>query len=383
MYKFAFRNLWSRPLRSALSLVGMAVAIVLVIGLVSFSQGIRKLVRESLGQVDGLIVLQKENPDPSFSLIPASLEGPIDEIDGVKVVSPELWTLALQIEGEAAFRHGQEGIKYSAVVIGMDPKKANQIERTAIFKKAIVSGRYLEEGDHGRAVLSKEIADTFKKQVGDSLEAGGHVYEIIGIFSTGSMVFDRMLITDIDTVREISKKKAGYVSSYFVEPDEGREIHEIEKAIEARFPELEAQTPDEVGALASSLMLRLDAFLLVITVLPIVGGAVAILNTMLMSFGERIKEFGVMRACGWTRRDLVGLVLFEASYLGFAGGILGVLAGYAGTALVGLALLVEPVTPTWAPVGCIFLSTLLGMAGGSYPAVKAARMDPIRAIKYE
>ncbi|MBI4616763.1 MAG: ABC transporter permease [Planctomycetes bacterium] len=383
MFGFAFRNLKSRPLRTALSLVGMAVAIVLIVGLISCSQGIRKLIKESLGQVDGLVVVLKENPDLMLSKVDESYGARLQEVRGVKVASPEIWTAAAQIEGNFAFFKGTESYKYAVAVVGVDPAVASKIERSAIFRRALVAGDYLPEGDPDAALISKEVADQFKKEVGDSFQAAGHEFRVVGIFQTGSMFFDRVLVTHIDTAREIRGIEKGQVSAFFIEPENAEDLPEVERRIENEFPELTAHTPEEMSAYASSWLERLDVFLLVITVLPIVGGAVAILNTMLMSFNERIKEFGVMRACGWTRGNLVHLVLCESAYLGLLGGVLGILLGYGGTHIVGALLAVEPVTPLWLPATCLALSTILGMAGGTYPAYKAVRMDPIRAIKYE
>src|SRR5271168_621232 len=100
MGRFAFRNLQTRPLRTALALIGLSVPILGVLGLFSVSQGLRNMVGETLSQVEGVMLVRENTPSPALSKLPASLEPTIRAIPGVRVVAPELWDIAPPVEGK-------------------------------------------------------------------------------------------------------------------------------------------------------------------------------------------------------------------------------------------------------------------------------------------
>ncbi len=127
--------------------------------------------------------------------------------------------------------------------------------------------------------------------------------------------------------------------------------------------------------------------------------AIGIVNTMAMSILERTREIGLMKAVGATNRDVLAIFLGEASGIGFLGGLGGVLIGWlAGQAINVIAIVylagqasqqggpppsVAVYTPLWLPVFALVFSTLIGMVSGLYPALRAATMIPVMALKYE
>ena len=125
-------------------------------------------------------------------------------------------------------------------------------------------------------------------------------------------------------------------------------------------------------------------------VLAIVGvallvGGIGIMNIMLVSVTERTREIGIRMALGARRQDIMAQFLVEASALGAAGGIAGVLLGVAITFLIGAVVpdLPPPVVPVWSVVLALSFSTATGLFFGLYPAARAARLDPIEALRYE
>src|SRR3982750_2215845 len=103
MWRFALRNLWTRPMRSLLSLLGLTVAIVGMVGLFSVAQGIDQMVNRTFKAIPGLAVLQPGAPIPLFSRLPRSWGDEIAKIEGVHEVNPEIWSRAHIIEGQPVF----------------------------------------------------------------------------------------------------------------------------------------------------------------------------------------------------------------------------------------------------------------------------------------
>src|SRR3954464_4735685 len=100
MGSFAWRNLLTRPLRTALALVGLSIPILGVMGLFSVSRGLRNMVGDTLSRVEGLMVVSENAPSPVFSTLKADLVAKLRAVRGVRIVAPEVWSIAPSIEGQ-------------------------------------------------------------------------------------------------------------------------------------------------------------------------------------------------------------------------------------------------------------------------------------------
>src|SRR4051812_39500017 len=99
MGRFAWRNLLTRPVRTALALIGLSIPILGVMGLFSVSGGLRNMVGDTLSKVEGVMVLRENSPSPVFSTLPAKIGDELRKIRGVREVAPEVWGIAPNIEG--------------------------------------------------------------------------------------------------------------------------------------------------------------------------------------------------------------------------------------------------------------------------------------------
>jgi putative ABC transport system permease protein len=124
-----------------------------------------------------------------------------------------------------------------------------------------------------------------------------------------------------------------------------------------------------------------------ISVLAVTIGGVGMLNTMLMSVLERTREIGVLRALGWRRRRVIGLILRESLLLGLVGGVFGLLLGFGLTKLLALVPgIYGSIAPVYGPqliAQAAAVAVLAGGVGGLYPAWRATRMRPVEALRYE
>lgn len=410
MWRFAWKNLLTRPLRTVLALIGLSIPVVGVLGLYSVSGGLRNLVDDTLSQIQGVVVLRENVPSPVFSDIDPETVEAIREVPGVRVVAPEVWGLAPTIEGSSfmakavgSLLKGKEQRLRSmldAIVISGQDIPTHADLKSAVFAKALLppeegGGRFLQESDIGKdvIVISRKIAQDFPnedkspKKVGDKLVIGdgekARPFEIIGIYDSGSMFLDVVIVAPIDVARRVLDKPAQAISSIYVEATDPREMDAVALRIEERIAGVDARSMDEFASNFTRLLGDLDKFLLMIVSLALFVGVVGIVNTMLMSTTERFTEFGVLRTLGWSRSHLLTLVTAESAYLGFCAGIAGCLMAWIGTTVAnqfltgGLKLVL---TPRLFALGVI-LSVVMGVLGGLYPAWRATRMVPMDAIR--
>ncbi len=219
---FAWRNLRTRPLRTVLALVGLSVPILGVLGLFSLSQGLRNMVGDTLSRVEGVMLVRENAPSPVFSELPSDLAETLRKIPGVRVVAPEVWKIALNVEGMGlsnalASKRGLLSAAFDQPVIQGEDIATHAELKSAVFPKNMKEGRFLNLGDRDqrRIVISRKIArdhpgsDGKPRKVGDTLRIGGKPFEIIGIYETGSMLLDVVIVMDINTGTQADGDLAG------------------------------------------------------------------------------------------------------------------------------------------------------------------------------
>jgi putative ABC transport system permease protein len=381
MWKIAFRNLLSKKTRTLLALVGLMIAVVGVIGLISISDGIKNMVNESLGSLQGVQVLQKDSLSPMLSRVDMDIISEIESFPEVDIVTPRVFGIASSIDGKA-FLSGGMSMGGTAEIIGIDAAKEGLSGKTGFDASQITQGRFLKPSDTYSAVLGKKIADDYKKSVGSVVELNDIRFKVIGIWTTGSASTDNMILIPISVARKmfgIESDKASMLTVYTKDPEA---VDAISKKIELRIDGVDAKSGSEYAADVSSVFGSLDMFFWAISSIAVLVGGVGILNTMLMSVMERFRDFGILKAIGWGESDIMNLVLSESAILGGAGGLMGIAIGYTlveiAKPVLGFPMYVSPTLATTA----FLLALGLGIIGGFYPAHKASKLDPIEAIRY-
>ncbi|QDT36441.1 ABC transporter permease [Stratiformator vulcanicus] len=436
MLLFALRNLWSRPARTILALLGLTVAIAGMVGLFSVAHGLDATVKDTFARVPGLVAMQPGAPIPLFSTLPSDWQQEIEQVDGVGVVNTEVWQRVNMINGKAI-------ISPPRLFCGTDIPSRLQLS-TDLFGDSIIEGRYLTLEDRGttNCVVSNFIAEEFGATVGDVLTPNGVECKIVGIYSVGSILVDVAIVLDVDMVRQITRYDPETVSAFYIEAAPGAEPKAVAERISDNFadraiepwrpsellllsdknpveslfesidqllsgelkpapapPSLGAGSPtgsggepksgvdvrtmDDWSAQFDQLTGDLDLFLSILTSIGLTIAVLSVINTMLMSVSERIIEFGILKANGWSRLDVVKLITAESGLIGLGGGVLGTSIGWAATLILNayfpdrLNLYASPELIGFA----LIFSSLLGVVGGLYPALWAMRMAPMEAIR--
>lgn len=406
MYLFAWRNLFSRPIRTALALVGLTIPVLSVVGLLSLSNGLRNLVGDTVKLVQGVMILRTNTPSPVFSDISPNYVDEFRSMPSVKNVAPEFWRLAPPVENTSVVMRSMlagsdekriANFLDAPVVLGMDIASHNKLDsavyQKAVLKPAAIGGRFLNPGDRGtnRLLLSKKFAaqypnkDGSAKKPGDNIKVGTELFEIIGIYETKSLLLDVVLVMDIETARRLLKAPSDAVSAIYLEMNEAGQNEEITKQIEEKYEELDCRGMNEIEASFGEIMGQIDVLLLMAVGLAFGVGAIGIANTMVMSTMERVPEFGVLRTNGWSSHQILRLVSLESLYLGVLSGLAGSTLAIVGCEIANLYLQdgIRLVPTSLILVKGLVLSILTGAASGIYPAWRASRWSPMEAIRYD
>jgi putative ABC transport system permease protein len=199
-------------------------------------------------------------------------------------------------------------------------------------------------------------------------------------------MIDETIVMDITTARDLLHIGEDEVSAFYVEPEPGGDMDQLQANVARALPDVQVRSMAQFNLQVGSVMGRLDLFLTLTIGLALLVGGVGIANTMLTSATERFVEFGVMRANGWTRRNILALVTAESAWLGLFSGLIASAISI-GAILVINRFLARYELELQLTATLVIVSNLVAVGvailAGLYPAWHASRMTPMAAIRNE
>jgi putative ABC transport system permease protein len=405
----ALQAIWGSKLRSFFTLLGIIVSVGFLVAVVAIIQGMNAYVRENLtAAVIGTNSFQVRRTPLSFGLltddeIKKINRRPLVSMDDARVVAralPDAQAVGFQSgwpspTSDITYRNRTVG---DVLIFGITPPF--QIVRDYIF----AAGEPLTEPDVNErrytTVIGWEVAD---KLFGDPAMAIGKKIRVLGremtvkgvIAKKGKVLgqsFDGFALLPYSTFESMYGRRQTTVVSIKMsdatELDGGMDRAEEAMRLAHRLRPLEENdfTIDKADSLVEfwkNLTRILFTVIPAVVCIGIVVGGIVIMNIMLMSVNERTREIGIRKSLGATRRDIRRQFLIEAITLSFLGGALGVLGGWM------LAGTVSTITPLparvtlWSVSVALALGAATGVVFGVYPATRAARLDPITALRAE
>jgi putative ABC transport system permease protein len=235
-------------------------------------------------------------------------------------------------------------------------------------------------------MLGWRAASNLGLHVGSHLYANGSWNTVSGIYSTGNSFGDAGAMLPLPSVQAYNRVP-GIVTLVFVRVKRGTPVGSVERSINYHMPELTTiRTASQFGRADRNLVF-LKAAVTGSTILAVVIGAVIVSNTMLLSLLERTREFGLLRSVGWTRRRVIALLLGESVALAVIGAALGVVLSFAVVALLerlpALSGVLNANFTQSAFWRALYTALAMTVLGGLYPAIRAARLAPLKALTYE
>lgn len=381
---FVSKNLLRRKTRSSLTAFGMAVAVGTTVALLGISDGFKQSTLSSFeGRDVDLVVLE----DGSIDL--DQLSSDVDErvVEKVKAL-PGVSDAAPGLLDLAAFPVA--GTTVTALIQGWDPESYVQ---NAVTIKA---GRKLRADDGPVATLGFDLARKMGKQLGDTIEIEGEPFEIVGIYDSVTPAEDSALAVPLHQLQRV-KLREGRITGFSVVLDPQiadrqsladrvcRQIAEMTDE-HGKSERLSAQpTKDYID---NSSHIRLAQGMAWLTsAIAIVVGTIGMLNTMIMSVVERVREISILRAIGWRKTRVVRMILSESLMLSVAGAVI----GSAGAVMLTRFLATLPLANgiIQGPIGLhihgfgFMMAIAVGFVGGLYPALRASQLMPSEGLRHE
>jgi putative ABC transport system permease protein len=390
--EFIVRGLQRTRSRTFLTLLGIIIGIAVIVAMVSITQGMKSTMEGQLAKLGGdkITVMSAGifgagfGPPQEFVPFEESQLREIERIPGVKRVAPYLVKIAkVEFRGEET-----ETYIYGATEDGID-----------MYREflSIKTGREIKEGEKGvvniGAWVAKNMFDN-EVHVGDTLTIKGEKFKVVGIYNEiGNRDDDSTITMSMESAQELfDSDEISYIS---VEAESEEVVGELSKKIEDRLKKMRGGKDFEVlttKQLVERIAVVLDIveFVLAgIASISLIVGGVIVMNTMLVSVLERTREIGVMKATGATVNWILGIFLLESGLMGLIGGGLGVIIGTIIAKVIEMigqkhigSMFITVVSGKLV-LAALLLSLSLGILSGIYPAWRAAKLDPVEALRYE
>lgn len=390
----SFRTITSHKLRSSLTALGLIIGIAAVVILTSIGRGIHTFVLAEFTQFGTNLVAVSPGKKSTFGISGATISTvrPLVLEDAASLSKLEnIIAVVPVVQGNARIEAGNKQRRINVLGVGSEVPEVWRIKP--------VSGRFLPAGEQGSprafAVLGNKTANELFGSVsplGKRIRIGSDRYMVIGVMEKKGQLlgFDMddtiyipvakaLELFDRESLMEIDLLYKGSAS-----------VTSVQQAIKRLL--IARHGMEDFTIITQNQMLeKMDSILNILTLavaalgsVSLLVGSVGILTIMTIAVSERISEIGLLRAIGAERRTIFQLFLCEALALSAAGGISGVLLGMAIVQILDTALPALPVEMAWAYIAMAFIvSLLIGIAAGLIPAMKAARLEPLEALRTE
>ncbi|MCX6801993.1 MAG: ABC transporter permease [Candidatus Diapherotrites archaeon] len=379
MIKLSFLNLFRRKSRTFLSVLGIAIGVAAIIGLMSVVDGVTQEYQSIIGGMQGVWAWEKDVADNSLSRLDASYGTEIASMQGVRVVVPELWLVPTSVDGKPLSLSEASSISSIPSIYAADLTAYNKL-RSNIWIGEIAEGSMLKPGDSGYVLIGQGIKENMHKYVGSTIKLNDKKFRVKGILKTESEMFSGIIFMSIEDGREISGTPSDIVHTFFAELQNPAEDQAMAQKMEFRMGDkIDFMTTSDLSSVFSDILGSFDIVAVLIGGLAAFVAGVGIINTILMSVLERTKEIGSMMAAGWTGGDVMKMVLYESVFIGMLGGIAGIILGF-GVSEAAKGYGIPSVVTTTVIINSFVFAMALGLAAGIYPAWRASKMNPVEAI---
>ena len=405
----ALQQVWAHKLKSAFTLVGVTIGITFLIAVITVVEGMNRYVQDdfagSLFGVNTFTVVRRSRISTGSETEERrrrQARNPhltLHDVEVVRAAVPGAWRFAYNDDrgfDEVTYKdRRRRNIRLIGASDGYETLQGWKIE----------NGRGLTPLDERRslkvAVIGADIAEKLFPDldpVGKRIRIGAHRFDVVGVWEKQGgllgVIRDASVLVPFSVYRQTFARNPSYVGEISVKMHSLEELEAAQIAVEGAMrtdrelrPGQEnsfwIQTSSELLDTWEKISRILFAAIPGLVSISLVVGGIVIMNIMLLSVAGRIREIGIRKAVGARRRDILIQFLAESSTLSIIGAAIGILLG------IGIAMVVEQFTvmpasvPPWAIAAGLTLGLVVGVGSGLYPAYRAAKQDPIVALRSE
>ncbi len=409
-FNIAIKSLLSNKLRSALTMLGMIIGVGAVIILMSVGAGLQNMITSTFEEMGtNLLMVQPSNPEaPGIAAMAPGYATASITLDDAEAVSRIRSVIGVAPTNENFVKIIAGNEDTTAVIHGSTP------DYMLVYGFSMGTGRFISEIDLAKrdmvvVVGSKVAEDLFGSDdaIGQQVKIKDKRFTVIGVMeprgiSSFGFSWDELTVTPITTYQtrlfsQTTPSGEDAVQSIVVQVASTEVMDEVTEDIETILRKRHRVDEDEDDDFAvvsieqmlgtfETITLALTVFLGLIGGISLLVGSIGIMNIMLVSVTERTREIGLRKAIGAKRRDILLQFLLEAAMLSLVGGAIGLTGAWLiaqGISLIDLGgFQIKAVVSPLIVFVAVLVSVVIGLVSGIYPAMRAARLNPIDALHY-
>lgn len=391
LLRLALTSLRANKMRSILTTLGVIIGVFAVILLVSLGSGLQKYITNEISGLGSNLIFVIPG-SIGGARTPGGVQSNKIELTDAKNISQKLRTIADVapiIQKLTTIKYQNKSLKNSSIL----GSTANYPD---IVKTEVVQGSFFtpsqERSGAKVALIGQTVKEKFflnRNPIGEKITVSGTRYTVIGVIAKKGALFgidqDNTLIIPITaSQRQFGLKNPNTIYISAKQPEYTDRVKAITKTVllkrltdEDFTIQSQEQTLDTVKNITSILTVALGG----IAAISLLVGGIGVMNIMLVSVTERTKEIGLRKALGARREDILKQFLLEAVILSLGGGLIGIILGLVASFILSQFFISE-VTP-WSVFLAFAFSAAVGIIFGMAPAIRASRLSPIEALRYE
>ncbi len=385
---FSIRNAFRKKAVAALAVLGVAFGCALMTFLFSVAAGMEKRVESTFSNLSGRIAITQKGSmfggllqGIGSSAIPVSYIDIVQDVPHVtnvtgqvtNILRPAGAALIMPLFGYGSTETGTESGPFQKIVEGAAPARDDEVVIGKSLQEylALMNVLYETGGVYTFEIPGKGLTQNLK---------------VVGVYRTGNELLDGGVSGTEKLARDTGGLKPGYLSAISAQVVSMENIEaavqEIERRLAGKKPEVQVVAPRELLVPLQHVLRILDQFFLAISLVAVVAGSLLIMVVMLLSVVERRREFGILKALGWTPRDITCMVLVESVALSLVGAAIGVALGCGGLVGAKEYLAIDIGGLDFRITALVFAcGVLVGTVGGLYPAWRANRAAPAEIMR--
>ncbi len=382
----AISNIWRRPLRAALTILGIVIGVFALTVMGALAEKLNVLVDGGDEYFRTRIFVFDEGAASGFQAssrpITRDLVDQIATLDGVERATPVLQTLLDPDE--------VGGFDIPELLTGIEPQTWYD-DRVDL---RVDAGRFLEADDADVTVIGADLAARYDLRVGDTFTMRDRAFEVIGVLERTLTFPDKIAYVPLRNAQEIyvasvpeafQERTDELATQIEVFPTDLADADAIAASIEEAVEGVRTVTPEQVADQIGQASIVFNLIIVGASVIAVIVGGLSVVNTMVMTVSERVREIGIKKAVGAPTGAILREFVIEATLLGAIGGLIGLSAGallvvVLNAQTAGSGTTVFLLTPMLLLRSFVF-ATVLGAIAGIYPALRAARLDPVTALR--
>jgi ABC-type antimicrobial peptide transport system permease subunit len=397
-YRLARASLKAHRTRTLLTILGIIIGVFVISLVLIVGSGLSASVSRQVENLnDQLIVVKHDNSavsgleafNPYYQPVMASLRPShlttITATRGVEIAAPMMFIGSRARSFEQTYDH--------ITVVATNP------DLVSVLGLRLESGAFIgrDDGQRNYVVLGAKLAEGLlatDQALGQQIELGGRAFTVIGILkltnqpiSLAGLDIDKAALVSLDSGQQLGDFELAF-GQILVQADSSSRpdavAKEVQKQLNSQDPaqaSLSVETAPTAAKATASWVETITSAALIFAGISLLVGGIGVMNIMLVSVTERTREIGIRKAVGATRRKILTQFLFEALIMTLTGGLAGLALAYAAAYLVGLQFSL-PLVVSWPILAiCLGIPVAVGLLFGIWPAIRAARQDPIVALR--